>query len=243
MALTGELVDDFNDNSLDTGKWLSQPLGAVPGFANIATSIGGSVAETGGKAALTGATSTAGACDGYYSQDAALDMTSSEIVIDLDGMFVGGGTDVSFVLGGDQGSAQYYRTVVTNSFSTLTIQFRSNNFGDAGADQGGTVSITYSATDHRWLRIRHDTAASGTIYWDTAPDDGGVPGTWTNRRTLTSASSGYFAPTSLQVGFVVVQNNSETAPETITCDNFNVIAASGPARPVVFAGLRQRMNN
>ncbi|MFF0588427.1 hypothetical protein ACFYWD_20920 [Streptomyces sp. NPDC003781] len=39
------------------------------------------------------------------------------------------------------------------------------------------VEITYSATDHLWLRLRED----GTnIYWDTSPDGS----TWTNRRTL-----------------------------------------------------------
>jgi hypothetical protein len=47
------------------------------------------------------------------------------------------------------------------------------------------TAINYSATDHAWLRIRED---SGTIYWDTAPDSGGSPGTWTNRHSVAVAS-------------------------------------------------------
>lgn len=45
-------------------------------------------------------------------------------------------------------------------------------------DAGATV-LTYSATDHLWMRLRED----GTnLYWDTSPDGS----TWTNRRTLTT---------------------------------------------------------
>lgn len=241
MALTAELVDNFNDNSRDTGKWLAS-LSANPGFYNVPTGIGGTISETGGQVSMTGAVSNTHG-DGYYSQDAALDMTSSEIVLQLVTMYTGSGQDISMVLGADQGSAQYYRAQVQNNFGTVSLIMRSNNFGDGGADEGGTVTITWSATDHRWLRIRHDTAAGGTIYWDTAPDSSGSPGTWTNRRTLTSASSGYFAPTSMQVGFVVAMGSSAASPQTIVVDNFNTTSAPTTGRPVIFAGPSQRANN
>lgn len=45
-------------------------------------------------------------------------------------------------------------------------------------DAGATV-LTYSATDHLWMRLRED---GTTLYWDTSPDGS----TWTNRRTLTT---------------------------------------------------------
>ncbi|WP_406227341.1 hypothetical protein [Streptomyces anthocyanicus] len=56
---------------------------------------------------------------------------------------------------------------------TSKLRMQSNvDYYDATA-----VEITYSATDHLWLRLRED----GTnIYWDTSPNGS----TWTNRRTL-----------------------------------------------------------
>lgn len=48
---------------------------------------------------------------------------------------------------------------------------------DTGYADAGSVNITYSATTHKFLRLRED----GTnVYWDTSPDGS----TWTNRRTL-----------------------------------------------------------
>ena len=43
------------------------------------------------------------------------------------------------------------------------------------------ATLTYSATDHAWLRLRE---AAGTVFWDTSPD--GV--TWTNRASTTAIS-------------------------------------------------------
>lgn len=81
---------------------------------------------------------------------------------------------------------------------------------------GGTVSdtsVTYSSTNHAWLRIRHD----GTnLLWDGAPDSGGAPGTWVNLRSITAPAwmssvklffgAGYFgtetSPVSMQIDLV-----------------------------------------
>ncbi|MBR8638611.1 hypothetical protein KEF29_03180 [Streptomyces tuirus] len=56
---------------------------------------------------------------------------------------------------------------------TGILRLASNvDYWDAAA-----VELTYSPTDHLWLRLRED----GTnVYWDTSPDGS----TWTNRRTL-----------------------------------------------------------
>jgi hypothetical protein len=48
---------------------------------------------------------------------------------------------------------------------------------ETGYFDADSVDIPYSATDHKWLRMRED----GTnLYWDTSPDGT----TWTNRRTI-----------------------------------------------------------
>ena len=48
---------------------------------------------------------------------------------------------------------------------------------ETGYFDAGAVSITYSATTHKFLRLRE---TGGNVLWDTSPDGT----TWTNRRTL-----------------------------------------------------------
>jgi hypothetical protein len=54
-----------------------------------------------------------------------------------------------------------------------------NGFDDSYEDADPATFITYDPVAHAFLRLRE---ASGTIYWETAPDNGsGLPGTWTVR--------------------------------------------------------------
>lgn len=48
---------------------------------------------------------------------------------------------------------------------------------ETGYYDPGAVTVTYSATTHKFLRLREDGA---NVYWDTSPDGS----TWTNQRTL-----------------------------------------------------------
>ncbi|MEU0847720.1 hypothetical protein ABZ387_07095 [Streptomyces flaveolus] len=48
---------------------------------------------------------------------------------------------------------------------------------ETGYFDADAVDIPYSATDHKWLRMRED---GTSLYWDTSPDGT----TWTNRRTI-----------------------------------------------------------
>jgi hypothetical protein len=41
-------------------------------------------------------------------------------------------------------------------------------------------SAPYDTSAHRYWRIRHD-AATGSVVFETAPDNAGVPGAWTER--------------------------------------------------------------
>lgn len=45
------------------------------------------------------------------------------------------------------------------------------------------ASVTFSATTHAFWRIRHDPAADQIVF-ETAPNSGGVPGTWSTRATV-----------------------------------------------------------
>jgi hypothetical protein len=46
------------------------------------------------------------------------------------------------------------------------------------------ASLAYSATNHQYLRIRHDAATNRAVF-ETAPDAAGVPGAWTERYSQT----------------------------------------------------------
>lgn len=84
----------------------------------------------------------------------------------------------------------------------------------AGTETFGT--LTYNATTHRWLRIRH----SGTaVFWDTSPDGS----TWTNRRTaplLLTITSGAVR---LYSGF----SGTVAAPGFAEFDNVNLNIPTG----------------
>jgi hypothetical protein len=63
------------------------------------------------------------------------------------------------------------------SYNVVTGKLRCVNL--VGFVDGASVDLTYSAIDHRWLRMRE---SSGTFYWETSPD--GVD--WTVQRSLTT---------------------------------------------------------
>lgn len=155
MPSLSTLVDNFNDSIIG---------------ANWGNSYG-SVTESSGKAHVPCTTGYAGyqtayswtlAGAGFYvavtTVPAASTATEAYASIFVNAPdIVTSGTRIGFVI-----------NVVTGllKFSSETAYF------DAGA-----TTVTYSATTHKFLRLRED----GTnVYWDTSPDGT----TWTNRRTL-----------------------------------------------------------
>src|SRR5262249_12638820 len=88
---------------------------------------------------------------------------------------------------------------------------------------GGTktdlLTIPYNATNHRFIRIRHD-SVSGSVIFETATGSGGVPGTWTQRASQawnTSAIPLASIIFELKAGTWQAET---TAPGTIFFDNF-----------------------
>lgn len=78
---------------------------------------------------------------------------------------------------------------------------------------GGTstslASVAYSATSHKWLRIRH---ASGTVYCDTSPDGS----TWTQQASWAPT----FAVTSM---YAAITSGASTGSSTALWDNVNTV--------------------
>lgn len=92
--------------------------------------------------------------------------------------------------------------------NTLSLQ------SQIGWSDPGEVAISYSATDHRWWRIRHSTG-DDAVYWDTSPD--GV--TWTTRRTLTPAPA-WIATDDASVSLDCARDNGDS--DYAEFDNVNV---------------------
>lgn len=152
--LIGALTDNFNDGTVDPVLWPNSygPVAEVGGRARIPCNTG----YTGYKSATTytladsGFTLRAWPPAGGGGTSAAC----SILVVTTTG-----GTDAGFIIDAAQ--------------SALGVYLRS------GYSDPGAVFLTYSATDHAWLRLRE---TAGTLYWDTSPDGA----TWTNRRTATT---------------------------------------------------------
>jgi hypothetical protein len=180
-----ELVDDFEDGSLDTGLW-SGSYGdpdEVAGRARIPCTTGYAGLKSGSIYTLTGSGITirlhpptpSGASSAAAS---CLVLTST------------GGTDAGFIV---------------DSAQTAVGLYLREGYAD-----GGAVFLTYSPTDHAWLRFHED---AGTLYWDTSTD-----GTaWTNRRTATTPA--WTADTNL--AFLIEGHRDAGVDDFIEVDSVN----------------------
>ncbi len=167
MALAATLVDNFNDNSVDTTKWPNNY---------------GTYSETGGRARV-GCEHTSGTPDyaGYYS-DAIYDLEGSQFRVRMYPAALNGATAaadncytaISFQSGTD-GTDLY----IGVDRGLNQIQFF-NRVGYSNQTGGtGSTTLTYDATNHAWVGLRCNTTS---VFFETSADGT----TWTVRRTITS---------------------------------------------------------
>ena len=79
---------------------------------------------------------------------------------------------------------------------------------------------TYDGTSQRYWRIRHD-AAAGAVVFDTAPDSGGVPGSWVER--YREAWNAAVPLTAVQLELKAGTWQAEANPAgTVAFDNFKL---------------------
>ena len=169
-AETALLSDDFNDNSLDTNKWVSTNL--FSGFTNLDVPIAetsqrleiGPLLQNVNGSSYRGIRSVNSyTFAGGYSYVELVQAPASNT--DADSMFTIGNSVTA-----------YYRMRV--SAGTLS------GVRNIGGTKTTLFSISYDSTNHRFLRIRHD-SATNSVTLDTAPGSGGTPGTWVQRYTET----------------------------------------------------------
>lgn len=155
MAALATLTDTFNDGI----------IGAVWG-----NSYGGAL-ETGGRGRLPCVT---GSYSGYQTaKDWTLANSSIYIQVPTVPAVSTSVTECQIVFSLIINSPAGTYLAFNINVKANTIRFESNV---AYAD-GAAVSLTFNATNHKWLRFRE---TGGNVLWDTSVDGS----TWTNRRTL-----------------------------------------------------------
>jgi hypothetical protein len=188
----GQLKDNFNDNSLDTNLW---------------EIIAGTVSENGERLELNNATTYAVVHSRNF-----VDATESEILGEWT-MYTGTGTGSAqsgFKLFRGAGATYGHLQIMRHNVGSIQISKTEDNVSIFAE------SITYSATDHKWLRIR--TTATQSIFEASAD---GI--TWTQPWTNSVSA----LPTwSLDDGVLVELfagyfNAGQPDPGTTFVDNFN----------------------
>lgn len=156
MALVESYTDDFDN---------------LTGWTANATSI------VSGQAVMTCGTFGGGTV-GELRSSTGRDLTASSFIIRLvQAPNKGNGATVLKLIlaagspfNGDANSLSFQ---VATSGSVQQLQMH-----DVAANSDSSTAVTYSATNHQWLRIRE---SGGNILWDTSPH--GASLTWTNVRT------------------------------------------------------------
>jgi len=216
------LRDEFEDNVRNTAKWYR---GTVSEYAYAETSSDGhftsdmlvKVLEQNQRLEITPRTNASGPRYNGYVSVKTYDFTnknaSVEIVQAPNSVSY---ADLSFAVAAD--SNNLYRFVIENGWL---------RFDDKAAGTLNTANkITYSPTQHKFLRIKHD-QATNTIIWETSPDRA----TWTPRRTLTPGISITMARMELGAGTYL----RESQPGVVIFDSFRLEPniATGTNKPAI----------
>jgi hypothetical protein len=199
------LEDDFNGSSIDTAKWQVNNLFSGFTDSNVA------VAETGGQLRIGPLPQgTSGShYDGLVSRR-RYDFTNAyAYVAVVQAPATNTTADAMLTLGQDVNN--YYR--IYEEAGMLYMQKR------LGGAKVTLWSGAYDATQHRYERIRHE-SATGSVVFETAADSGGAPGAWAEQ--WHEALSTAFVP----LGSVIFEVKAGTwqaetnLPGTVVFDNF-----------------------
>jgi len=157
------LADNFNQNTIDAGKWLTNSL-----FSGLTDSAVG-VSDTSQQLQIGPLKQTAsGSHYNGLRSAAAFDFTGAYCYVELVTPPASNtAADAMLTIGADVNN--FYRMYVESG--NLIIQRKA-----AGA-KTVLLSQPYNAVNDKFLRIRHDPATSSAIF-EAAPDGGGVPGAW-----------------------------------------------------------------
>jgi hypothetical protein len=213
------LFDDFNDNSRDTGKWNLGSSNTSDDNASVTT------LEQNTRLEIQPLDSTAGLnFYGYKSVD-LFSLIGSQAFVECPqtGSSSGNNTQITLMSGATDGDNK-----VAIEIDGGTIYFRYR--GTSNSDE----TLTYSSTDHRWLRIRHENS-SGNVLWETSPE-GAV---WTTRRTVAASTieAAGVDLTALRAHLQAGTWQSVSSPVATYFDNFNIVQADDNQPAYIVGGI------
>ncbi len=198
MPSLSSLVDNFNDNA------------TAPDWGN---SYGG-VSESGGTAHVPCGTGFAG-YQTAYSWTLAGSSFYVAVVQLPDPTGASAEAYASIFVNHPQieeAESPFYGTRIGFMINTVSGMMRLASETEYWDDDA--VTLTYSDTDHAFLRLREE---DGTVYWDTSPD--GVD--WTNRRTLTTPA---WITSGTDLGLDMSAHRDGGDPDEVEYDNFNTLS-------------------
>jgi hypothetical protein len=192
MAKAHELTDSFNDNSIDTGKWVAYGDPAP---------VSQRVLEVNGRIEIRPRSGDSGKYSGMDSVN-RYDLTGSYVHVELvQALRPVDGADTFLIAEASTGNQVFFLITGGELQCSQTV---------AGTDTL-LETVPYDPVEHRWLRWREH---SGKIYWETSPD-GEI---WTIVYSKTSPITLTNLLFTLQAGL----GASISAPGVTIFDNFNV---------------------
>lgn len=208
MAAASTLIDNFNDNSIDSGLWDSS------------TANGGTVTETGGQLVCTVQDNTDNSYGGLISK-VTYSLDESSCFVKVLQIAVGEDLVETYLVAGENNAGidviddDSLRVFVTDDPSNIYFQYR------ASSSSTTLASATYSDSTHLYWRLRE---SSGTTYWDTSADGSN----WTNRASVSTATHGidhttlYLSPSMREY-----DPAASIVEDTAIFDDFNVAPVAG----------------
>jgi len=203
------LADDFNDGVIDTSKWTANNL--FSGFSDATVGLQETTTFNIGplKQNIDGSH-----YNGIRSSN-GFDFRNAYSYVELvQGPSTSTKADAMFTVGRD--AQNYYRVYVEEGIFICQARI-------AGTKRN-LFTTAYNAVIHRYWRIRHE-LATGNVVFETAPDNGGLPGVWTllyseqwNNASVPVASvmfeikGGTWQPESSAPGIVIFDNFKVARP-------------------------------
>lgn len=184
-------LDDFNDG-IQAAIWTKTSF-----FGNNAAVT---VVEAGGRVTITPITSAGSNTNGYEAAS-FYDMTGKHASIEFV-QRTAADTNAQCRFGMIEDASNFIAFVIANTSFTMRV---------TTAGTPSDTTLTYSTTDHRWLRIRE---SGGNTLFDTSTD--GI--TWTNRRSVANPA---FGVNTLKPFFLAGTTGSVASPGTGIFDNFH----------------------
>jgi hypothetical protein len=195
--------DNFNDGSKSVvwaGTTAAPTTFGIGGYA-----LAGTVTEGSGVLTVNGFSASTAQYNGYSSASTVNMATGQSIWVKVSAT-----GNVAAILALQTGPSFYCMVSIDRLNGVINASNNSSGAGGTFWGAGGTVP--YDPTNHAWVRLTN----TGTQFEvHTAPDSSGSPGAWTLRGTTTS---GYSAPTAVNVGVWALANNA--TPGSVVFDGF-----------------------